>query len=452
MTGKGETLYMMFSAKELRRLILPLVVEQVLLITVGMADTVMVSSVGEAAISAISLVDSINILLINVFSALGTGGAIVTAQYLGREDGENASRAAKQLLYVVGAASGLIMAVCLVLNGPILRVLFGAAEADVMAGARLYFYITALSYPFIGIYNGGAAIFRAMGNSKVSMYCSVLMNLINIGGNAILIYGFGVGVAGAAVATLLSRLTAALVILRLLCQGGGRVQIHQLLRPEFHPDLVRGFLRVGVPGGLENGMFQIGKVLVQGLVASFGTAVIAANAMANNVVMIPHVSGNAIGLAMVTVVGQCVGAGEFGQARRYIFRLTALVYGTMGTLEVFLGLSAGFWVGLFHLPAETTSITLELIRSFVVAAILFWPASFALPNGLRAAGDVRFTMVVSTVSMWVFRVGLSFFLCGPAVGMGIMGVWVAMYIDWVARCAAFVARFLSGRWQGRQVI
>ena len=216
--------------------------------------------------------------------------------------------------------------------------------------------------------------------------------------------------------------------------------------------MVRGILRVGVPGGLENGMFQIGKVLVQGLVASFGTAVIAANAMANNVVMIPHVSGNAIGLAMVTVVGQCVGAGEFGQARRYIFRLTALVYGTMGTLEVFLGLSAGFWVGLFHLPAETTSITLELIRSFVVAAILFWPASFALPNGLRAAGDVRFTMVVSTVSMWVFRVGLSFFLCGPAVGMGIMGVWVAMYIDWVARCAAFVARFLSGRWQGRQVI
>ena len=443
---------MMFSVRDLKRLILPLVVEQILLVTVGMADTMMVSSVGQEAISAISLVDSINLLLINVFSALGTGGAIVTAQYLGREDDENASLAAKQLIYVVGAVATVVMAVCLLGNGPILRAIFGKVEAAVMEGSRLYFYITALSYPFIGIYNGGAAVFRAMGNSKVSMLCSALMNLINIGGNAVLIYGLGAGVEGAAIATLLSRMAAALVILWLLCKGGGRVQLHQPLKPEYHREMVRGILRVGVPNGLENGMFQIGKILVQGLVASFGTAVIAANAMANNIAMIPHVSGSAIGLAMVTVVGQCVGAGEFGQARRYIFRLTALVYGTMGTLEVFLGLSAGFWVGLFHLPAETTSITLELIRSFVVAAILFWPASFALPNGLRAAGDVRFTMVVSTVSMWVFRVGLSFFLCGPAVGMGIMGVWVAMYIDWVARCAAFVARFLSGRWQGRQVI
>ena len=443
---------MMFSVRDLKRLILPLVVEQILLVTVGMADTMTVSSVGQEAISAISLVDSINLLLINVFSALGTGGAIVTAQYLGREDDENASLAAKQLIYVVGAVATVVMAVCLLGNGPILRAIFGKVEPAVMEGSRLYFYITALSYPFIGIYNGGAAVFRAMGNSKVSMLCSALMNLINIGGNAVLIYGLGAGVEGAAIATLLSRMAAALVILWLLCKGGGRVQLHQPLKPEYHREMVRGILRVGVPNGLENGMFQIGKILVQGLVASFGTAVIAANAMANNIAMIPHVSGSAIGLAMVTVVGQCVGAGEFGQARRYIFRLTALVYGTMGTLEVFLGLSAGFWVGLFHLPAETTSITLELIRSFVVAAILFWPASFALPNGLRAAGDVRFTMVVSTVSMWVFRVGLSFFLCGPAVGMGIMGVWVAMYIDWVARCAAFVARFLSGRWQGRQVI
>lgn len=443
---------MMFSAQDLRRLILPLVVEQILLVTVGMADTVMVSSVGQEAVSAISLVDSINILLINVFSALGTGGAIVTAQYLGREEDDNASTAAKQLLYVVTAASGVIMVVCLLGNGPILQVLFGTAEPEVMAGARLYFYITALSYPFIGIYNGGAAIFRAMGNSKVSMYCSALMNLINIGGNAILIYGCGVGVEGAAIATLLSRMTAALVILRLLCGGHGRVQIHQLTQPEYHPAMVQGILRVGIPSGLENGMFQIGKVLVQGLVTSFGTVSIAANAMANNIAMIPHVSGSAIGLAMVTVVGQCVGAGEYDQARRYMLRLTGLVYATMGTLEICMGLTAGFWAGLFHLPAETTAITVQLVRSFAVFALIFWPTSFALPNGLRAAGDVRFTMLVSALSMWIFRVGFSFFLCGPAVGMGVMGVWLAMYIDWIARCGAFGWRFLSGRWRGQQVI
>lgn len=442
----------MFSARDLSRLILPLVVEQILLVTVGMADTMMVSTVGEAAISAISLVDSINLLLINVFSALGTGGAIVTAQYLGREDDEKASQAAKQLLYVILAASTAVMAVCLAANRPILRALFGAVEPEVMEGSRVYFYITALSYPFIGIYNGGAAVFRAMGNSKVSMLCSALMNLINIGGNAIFIYGMGAGVEGAAVATLLSRAAAALVILWLLCKGRGRVQLNRLLKPEYDREMVRGILRVGVPGGLENGMFQVGKILVQGLVASFGTAVIAANALANNIVVIPHVSGNAVGLAMVTVVGQCVGAGEFGQAGKYMRNLTGLVYLTMGSLEVFLGLTAEFWVSIFRLPAETSAITVELIRSFVIFAIPFWPASFALPNGLRAAGDVRFTMLVSSVSMWIFRIGFSFFLCSPAVGMGIMGVWVAMYIDWIARCAAFVWRFLSGRWKGRQVI
>jgi len=443
---------MMFSVHDLKRLILPLVVEQILLVTVGMADTMMVSSVGEAAISAISLVDSINLLLINIFSALGTGGAIVTAQYLGREDDENASLAAKQLIYVIGAVSTTVMLVCLGANGPILRALFGNVEPEVMAGSQTYFYITALSYPFIGIYNGGAAVFRAMGNSKVSMLCSALMNLINIGGNAVLIYGMGCGVEGAAIATLLSRVAAAVVIIWLLCKGGGRVQLRRLAKPEYSPEMVRGILRVGVPNGLENGMFQIGKILVQGLVASFGTAVIAANAMANNIVTIPHVSGSAIGLAMVTVVGQCVGAGEFEQARTYMLRLTGLVYLSMGTLEVILGLTAGFWVGLFHLPPETTAITLELIHSFVIFAIIFWPSSFALPNGLRAAGDVRFTMLVSTASMWVFRIGFSFLLCSPAVGMGIMGVWVAMYIDWIARCGAFIWRFLSGRWRGRQVI
>ena len=441
----------MFSARDLRRLILPLVVEQLLLVTVGMADTVMVSSVGQEAVSAISLVDAINLLLINVFSALGTGGAIVTAQYLGRGDEENASAAAKQLVYVVAAMASAVMAVCLLFNGGILRLLYGSVEPAVMEGARVYFYITALSYPFIGVYNAGAAVFRAMGNSRVSMACSALMNLINIGGNAILIYGAGIGVAGAAIPTLLSRAAAAVVIIWLLCKEGNRVRIHGLWRPEYHPAMVRGILRVGVPNGLENGMFQIGKVLVQGLVASLGTAAIAANAMANNVSTVPHISGSAIGLAMVTVVGQCVGAGEFQQAKKYMLRLTGLVYLSMGTLEVVLGLTAAPLVGLFGLPAETSRMAVELIEVFVIFAIIFWPAAFALPNGLRAAGDVRFTMLVSSFSMWVFRIGCSFLLC-RRFGMGVMGVWLAMYIDWIFRAAAFIWRYLSGRWQNRQVV
>ncbi len=340
----------LFSADALRRLIIPLVIEQFLAMTIGMADTIMVTSVGEHAVSGVSLVDNISTLLINVFSALATGGAVVAAQYLGSRDEENACSAAKQLFYAIGALSAATMAVCLLFREPILRLVFGQLEDNVMEAAMTYFLLTAISYPLLAIYNAGAALFRAMGNSKVSMLASLLMNIVNIGLNAILIYGADIGVAGAGFGTLFSRLAGAVLMTWLICQHGHRIHIDHLLHFEFRGQLVKKILRIGVPNGLENGMFQIGKLLVLGLVTPLGTSATAANAIANSVAGVVNVPGNAISLSLITVVGQCMGAGDSKQAVRYTRKLMTIVYLAMGSLSVLLFFFATPVVGLFGSP------------------------------------------------------------------------------------------------------
>ena len=442
---------MMFSRKDLVRLILPLVVEQLLAVTIGLADTVMVSICGEAAISGISQVDSINVLLINVFSALATGGAIISAQYLGRSEDDNASIAAKQLIYTTGFCAVVVALLCILGNRYILAALFGQVDAAVMSNSEIYFFWSALSYPFLALYNCGAALFRSMGNSKISMFASLIMNIINISGNAMLIYGAGLGVAGAAIASLTSRIFGAVVMLRLLHHQGNRIYIQDMRHPQIHPQMIRNILRLGIPNGMENGMFQIGKILVQGLIASFGTVSIAANAVANSVATIPQISGGAIGLAMITVVGQCVGAGDYKQAKHYIIQLTGLAYFSMGLFHLAIFFTAPFIVSLFGtLQAETAQLAVLLIRSFNLFALPFWPASFTLPNGLRAASDVKFTMTVSIFSMWAFRICFSFLLA-RYMGLGVLGVWLAMYIDWIFRLICFIGRFVRGKWQHLQL-
>ena len=444
---------MMFSNRALKRLIWPLVVEQLLAVTIGMADTVMVASCGEAAVSGVSLVDSINILLINIFSALATGGAIVASQYLGREDQENANLAAKQLLLSVGFLSTLLAVLALVGNQSLLDLLFGCAEADVMQNSYTYFFWSVISYPFLGIYNGGAALFRAMGNSKVSMRTSIIMNVLNVCGNALLIYVFQLGVAGAAISTLVSRALGAVVMVWLLhSKPHQNDKIHLETLNIFRPNwsMIRKILNIGIPNGLENGMFQIGKILVQGLIATFGTAAIAANAAANSVASLPQIPSIAVGLAMVTVVGQCVGAGEYEQAKKYTRRLTMLSYLCITVLSLLEMAGAQLLTGLFILSPEATQMAVEVILWNGVFTILIWPASFTLPNGLRAAGDVRFTMGISVLSMWIFRIGFSYLLA-QAFHMGLMGVWFAMFIDWFVRAGLFIWRFASNRWRGKAI-
>ena len=439
----------LFSADALRRLIIPLVVEQFLAMTIGMADTIMVTSVGEHAVSGVSLVDNISTLLINVFSALATGGAVVAAQYLGSRDEENACSAAKQLFYAIATLSVATMAVCLLFREPILRLVFGHLDDNVMEAAMTYFLLTAISYPLLAIYNAGAALFRAMGNSKVSMLASLLMNIVNIGLNAILIYGVGIGVAGAGFGTLFSRLAGAVLMTWLICQSGHRIHIDHLLHFEFRGQLVKKILRIGVPNGLENGMFQIGKLLVLGLVTPLGTSATAANAIANSVAGVVNVPGNAISLSLITVVGQCMGAGDSKQAVGYTKKLMAIVYLAMGSLSVLLFFFAAPVVGLFGLTPGAAAMAIQVLRWCAVFDLIFWPMSFSLPNALRASGDAKFTMIVSMCSMWIFRIGFSYLLV-PQIGL--LGVWVAMFIDWIVRAVVFLIRFLNGRWKTKTVI
>lgn len=442
---------MMFSRKQLTRLIIPLVIEQVLAVTIGMADTMMVASVGEAAVSGISLVDSINILLINVFSALATGGAVVASQYLGRREENNARIAAKQLVYATLALSAGIMILSLVTRNGLLRLIFGQISDDVMQNAQIYFLLSALSYPFLAVYNSGAALFRSMGNSKISMYTSALMNLVNVAGNAILIFGAHMGVAGAATATLVSRILGAVIMMLLLRNRELPIYIEKMFHPEIHMGMIKNILRIGVPNGLENGMFQVGKILVQGLIATFGTAAIAANAVANNLACMAIIPGSAIGLAMITVVGQCVGANDFEQAKRYTVRLTGLTYLCMAALNLLILISSTFLIGIYQLSPETSRMAIELIVFHCFACAVIWPAAFTIPNGLRAANDVRFTMLTSIFSMWIFRIGFSYIL-GQWLNMGVLGVWVAMSIDWVFRAILFVVRLYRGKWMYRQIL
>lgn len=443
----------MFNRQSLIRLIIPLIIEQFLLMSVGMADTVMVTTTGEAAVSGVSLVDNINLLLIQIFTALSTGGTVIVSQYLGRQDIHNARTAAKQLLYTVTVVSTALMVLALVFREHILSLIFGNIEPDVMDSALAYFLSTALAYPFMAVYNAGAALFRAMGNSKVSMFNSLLVNIVNISVNALLIYGFQMGALGAGIGTLVSRIVAAVVILVLLQRHNCLLRVEKLFRPEFQGGMVRRILVVGIPNGLENGLFQIGKLLVLSLITSFGTNAVAANAIANSVASVINVPGQAIGLAMITVVGQCIGAGRAKEAVSYTKKLMGATYLSMGVLCLILLLIADPLVSLFNLEPASAAMAAEVLRWCAVFTMLFWPLAFTLPNALRAAGDAVFTMVVSMVSMFVFRIGLSYVLANPTgLALGLLGVWLAMFIDWIVRDVAFVIRFIQGKWMNIHVI
>ena len=436
---------MLFSRKDLSKIIIPLLIEQALAITIGMLDTAMVATAGEAAVSGVSLVDSVNLLLVYLFSALAGGGAVVISQLIGQREIGAAKEASKQLMWVVFIASTFLSVLSVCLRGPLLKLIFGKIEADVMENALVYFFYTALSYPFLGLYNAGAAIYRAQGNSKTSMYVSFLMNGINVAGNALLIFVFKMGAAGAAIATLFSRVIGALIMTILPCKKNKEVYIEKIFRykPDFR--LIKRICGIGIPNGLESGMFQFGKVITQSLISSFGTIAIAANAAANALTALQYIPGNAIGLAMVTVVGQCVGAGEKEQAKKYSKRLVGLTYLCIFVISAVLCIFPKGLVGLFGLSPDATDIAIKLIYANSIACCTIWPLAFTLATSFRAASDVKYPMIISVTSMWVFRVGLSFVLA-IWLNMGIMGVWVAMYVDWLFRAIIFVIRYLKGKW------
>lgn len=451
MKNKIDKSKLRFTNRELWVLIVPLIVEQILAVIIGMTDSIVVSRVGESAVSGVSLVDQIMILMIQVFAALATGGAVVAGQYLGQKNKKRACEAATQLIYFIAAVSVGITVILYILQGLILKNVFGQITAEVMGHAKTYYLIVAASIPFIAIYSGGAAIFRAMGNSKVTMYISVLMNLINIIGDISLVFGLNLGVAGVGIPTLISRAVAAIIIVILLLNQKRELHIAPTFRIRFKKGMVKSILRIGVPNGLENSMFQLGKIMVLSLISTFGTSAIAANAVGNVVATFQILPGSALSLAMVAVISQCVGAGDYDQARYYNRKLISISYIAITVMVVLTALGMPLFTRAYHLTPATMATTKEIVFYHSIFAILLWTIAFVLPATFRASGDVKACMYISIFSMWVFRIGCSF-LIAKYFKVGVLGVWFAMFIDWGFRSICFVIRYLKGSWIGKKVV
>lgn len=448
---KQDRSHYLFSNRELANLIGPLVIEQLLAVLVGMADSIMVANVGEAAVSGVSLVDNIMILIINIFAALATGGAVVAGQYLGRKDEKSACKAATQLVWFVSLSAVAIMILVYFGKDIILNQVFGHITAEVKGHADIYLLIVTASIPFIALYNGGAAIFRAMGNSQVSMRVSLLMNAINVTGNAILVFGLRIGTAGVAIPTLISRMVAAIVITVLLCNQTRILHIERTLKFRFDGRMIRKILAIGVPNGLENSMFQLGKILVLSLVSTFGTYAIAANAVSNAIALFQILPGMAISLAITTVISQCVGANDYEQVHYYLKKLLVIIYVAMAGTVALIFLALPLILKAYNLSDQTAAAATNIIHFHGISAMIIWPLSFALPAAYRAAGDAKACMYTSIVSMWIFRIGFSY-LVGKYMGLGVFGVWVAMVIDWVVRAICFVIRYFNGKWKHGAIV
>lgn len=436
---------LLFSNKDLRRLIAPMVVEQLLAVLVGIADTIMVAVVGESAVASVSLVDNINILLIGLFMALATGGAVVTGQFLGHRDIKKATAAAEQLIFFMTLFSVLIMTIVYLGKWFILHVVFGQIEPDVMAYANTYLMIVTASIPFIAVYNAAAAIFRIQGNSAISMKISILMNGINVAGNAVLVLGLHCGVEGVAIPTLVSRIVAAVIMVCLLFNQKLTIHLSKDMRIRFDWSMVGRILRIGIPNGVENSMFQLGKLVLLSLISTFGTVAITANAVSNTVAAFAILPGQAIGMGMVTVVSQCVGADDYEQVRYYTKKLMKYAIGAMAVTNLLVMAAIPLITIAYQLSPETARITRNILILHSFCAIVIWTFSFTLPNALRAANDVTFAMIVSLSSMWFCRIVMGV-VFGSYIGLGVMGIWIAMILDWCVRSIFFLIRYHRGKW------
>ncbi|WP_347560877.1 MATE family efflux transporter [Clostridium sp. OM02-18AC] len=439
----------MFSRKDLFRLFAPLLVEQLLAVLVGMADVVMVAAVGETAVSGVALVDSISLLVIQVLSAMATGGAVVCSQYIGKKSPKQACRAAGQLVLITAALSLMIAAVAFIGNRHLLQLIFGAVEVSVMDNAQIYFWFTAMSYPFLALYNSGAALFRSMGNSRVSMKVSLAMNAINVVGNALCVFGLHMGVEGVAIPTLVSRMFAAVVMVILVQNPENSICVTSFSQLIPKPDMIKKILAVGIPSGLENGMFQFGKIALQSLVSTLGTASIAGYAVASNLVTFQYLPGVALGLGLITIVGQCVGAGKPEQAKMYTKKVLMINYGLAFVICAVMAVFRSNVVGIYNLSPEASTLAQNLLLIHSCGMVL-WPLAFTVPHALRAGLDAKFTMMVSVFSMWMFRIGFSYVFV-KGFHMGVLGIWYAMFVDWTFRLIVFVWRFKGFSSRVRQV-
>ncbi|MCQ2396678.1 MAG: MATE family efflux transporter [Lentisphaeria bacterium] len=443
---QDKTTYNLFTNRDIAHLVIPLFIEQLLFMLVGTADTFMVASLGEASISAVALADMFNNLVASILFAIATGGAVVVSQSIGARNITRAKESAKQLLAMLLVSGFAVSVLTEVFLQGIVHLFYGNLGPGVYSATMIYFRITLAGLPFVAVYGGCAAVFRSMNRAMITMYISLASNLINIIGNAILIYGARLGVAGAAYATLFSRIFAMGVILELIADR--KCLVHVDLRKGYRMSwmLMKKILYLGIPGGIENGVFQFGRVIVLGLVASYGTSEIAANAVAKTIDYFGCIPGNAFGLAVVTVIGQAVGRGDVAQIRYYVRKMMKWTYSSHVIWQLIVFALTPFMLSCFSkIDGDTRRLALYLILFHNGIGLFIWPMSFVFPNMLRSMNDVRWPMAISLVSMFSIRVGLSYVIAGM-IGSGVIAVWIAMICDWCVRIIGFLLRYKSNAW------
>ncbi len=435
----------LFNNKDLLFLFIPIMFEQFLEYMVGLADSIMVAQLGEAAVSGVSLIDFIMALLISVFAALATGGSIVAGQYLGREENDKAKNAAGQLFAFVLFVALVIMGIIYGFKETVVFGLFGEITAQVHDNANMYLTYVGMSIPFLATYNVGASILRTTGNAKLPMQIMLVMNLLNVVGNAVLVFVFHMGIAGIAIPTFLSRIGAAVLVMIPVMNKKNILHIEQLFAIKIDTEMLRRILRIGLPYGFESGMFFFGRLIVLGLVAKFGTAAIAANAVSGAIVMFQVLPGMSIGLGLTVIISRCIGAGDEVQAKYFSKKIIGIIYAAHLVSAALVLALLPYILSVYGLSPEATILTNLIVWSHGIMMVLIWPLGYTLPVIFRAAGDAKFPMKVSTISMIVSRIAMSYVICS-FTDIGMFGTWVAMYIDWIVKSILFVRRYLSQKW------
>lgn len=441
----------MFSDKQLKDMILPLLAEQFLLMLVGLADTFVVSYAGEAAVSGVSLVNSFNTIFLYLFTALSSGGAVIVSQYIGRKREDDASEAVSQLLMVSTLFSLLMAGLVLAGGQKMLGLMFGKVEPDVMEACVTYLRISAYSYPALAIYNTGAALYRSIGKTSTTMYISVFSNVVNVVGNVIGVFILKAGVAGVAYPSLAARGFSAAVITVMCFSGGGGLRYKWKDIFKWNGKMLKSILGIAVPNGIESGVFQFVKVALSSVVALFGTCQIAANGIAQSIWSIAALVSSSMGPVFITVIGQCMGASETEQAEYYFKKLTRIsVLGSLAWNAVIFAITP-YFMRFYAVSRETKSLVILLVLVHNIFNALAFPFADPLGKGLRSAGDIRFTTAVSLATTIGGRLAFSLFL-GILLDMGVMGVACAMCLDWVLRAVIYWIRFKKGKWKTFQMI
>ncbi len=434
-----------FTNQQLFVIILPLLLETILGVAVGMIDTIMVSSVGESAVSGVSLVDSINFLLVSIFMSLSTGGYVIISQAIGRKNTKDACEYSNQMVLSIFTIAFIVSVISVTFNNSLLNLMYKNVEPEVMENAVVYFYLTALSYPFLAVHSACGAIFRSMGNTKLSLYVSILLNIINVCGNFVFIVLLGWNAAGVGMSTLLARIFGSTVMFVLALNSKNLIHLTNPIKWRFDIVVIKKMLDISIPTAIDSVIFQIGKIILQGLTITFGTSAIAANAIASQIAGLAILPGNVLGIVLMMVTGQLVGARDFDNVKHYTKKLLKWGISNIFLVNIAIYILLDQILGLYNLTDEGYAIARNLITFNCIVSTLFWPLSFTLPNALRAANDARYTMGITIISMWAFRIGFSYILC-LQFGMGVIGIWIAMTIDWIFRGAAFVYRFRSEKW------